>query len=97
MGETNASLQPLGRRPVDLRDLISPERKLSGRAAGARRRSGDALSVSLGWSLPLLLGTGLLLGSLALTLLFLLLLLGQVLLALLVLILGSGQFGSFQI
>src|SRR3954454_9621602 len=74
-----------------------PERKLSGRAAGARRRSGGALSVSLGRSLPLLLGTGLLLGSLALTLLFLLLLLGQVFLALLVLIFGSGQFGSFQV
>src|SRR5436309_7985633 len=75
----------------------SPREEVSGRAAGARRRSGGALSVSLRWSLPLLLGTGLLLGSLALTLLFLLLLLGEVLLALLVLILGSGQFGSFQI
>src|SRR3954454_23465829 len=27
MGETNASLPPLGRRPVDLRDLLSPGEK----------------------------------------------------------------------
>src|SRR3954469_12494770 len=97
MGETNASLPPLGRRPVDLRDLLSPGEKAFRTGRWSPPPSGGALSVSLGRSLPLLLGTGLLLGSLALTLLFLLLLLGQVFLALLVLIFGSGQFGSFQV